>query len=506
MTTKEKVYETICEQERQGDVYQQQEDIVARCRATHHLRKKTILSALAELSADGALLHMDTYYAVTETAYNERYLGSHVASFIGANNPYDPFDAEGAVRRSEGITGLHLSASQRRAAVGALQSRLSIITGGPGTGKTTSLQVLYDAYRNQTARKEEIVLLAPTGKAARRMTEQIGQEAYTIHSALYTGRHQVRRYADKEWSPGLIILDEASMLSINLLADLFRSISPRTRIVLVGDPDQLPAVGPGQVLADLIASGLPTYRLTDNFRQAAGGALAAAVPLIRDGAADLPFDDVQFLFRETLSSADTETFILSLYASYCASGTKAQILTPVGAAGGPCSTVAFNLQAQALVNPSSPQKQEVMIGDSLYRLGDRVIQRRNNAWGKNGDVGTVIGIRTEDPVQVTIRLDHGGVVTYDESDIRRDELLSLSYAITVHRAQGSEYDYVLIPMVSQHRHMWTRNMLYTAASRARQGLVLVGDREMLTQAIQAPQPSRNTHLLEEIHHPSSTAA
>lgn len=504
MTTKEKVYEAIHEQERQGDVYQQQEAIVARCRAAYHLRTKTILSALAELSADGALLHLDTYYAVTATAYNERYLGSHVAGYIGNNAPYDPFDAESAVRRSEGITGLHLSDSQRRAATGALQNRLSIITGGPGTGKTTSLQVLYDAYRHQA--EKEVVLLAPTGKAARRMAEQIGQDACTVHSALYTGRHQVRRYADKEWSPGLIIVDEASMLSINLLADLFRSISPRTRIVLVGDPDQLPAVGPGQVLADLISSGLPTYRLTDNFRQVSGGALAAAVPLIRDGAADLPFDGGELICRETLTPADTEMFVLSLYTSYCASGKKAQILTPVGAAGGPCSTAAINPLVQALVNPSSEQKPEVMIGKTLYRVGDRVIQKHNNAWGKNGDVGTVVGISGQNPAQLTIKLDHGDSVTYAADAAAKEDLLSLAYAITVHRAQGSEYDYVLIPMVPQHGHMWTRNMLYTAASRARQGLVLVGDKEILAQAIQTPQPVRNTHLLAEIHHPSPTAA
>lgn len=505
MTALEKVYGVIREQERHGDVYQHQKDIVARCRATSpRLKKRTVLSALAELSMDGALLHMDDVYAITETAVNERYLGSHVASFIGNNDPYDPFDAEGAVRRSEGITGLHLSDSQRRAAVGALQNRLSIITGGPGSGKTTSLQVLYTAYR--TTVKKEIALLAPTGKAARRMAEQIGQEANTIHSELYTGRCQIRRYADKEWSPGLIIVDETSMLSINLLADLFRSVSPRTRIVLVGDPDQLPAVGPGQVLADLIASGLPVYRLTDNFRQAAGGVLASAIPLIRKGCTELPFDDTQFLLRETLSPADTETFILSLYASYCASGTSAQILTPIGAAGGLCSTVSFNSQAQALVNPPSPEKQEIMIGDFLYRLGDRVIQMHNNAWGKNGDVGTVVGIQAKNPAALTIMLDHGATVTYTESDIARNGLLSLAYAVTVHRAQGSEYDYVLVPFVPQHRRMWSRNMLYTAASRARRGLVLVGDRELLAQALQTPQPERNTRLLEDISRNTSHAA
>lgn len=505
MNTTEKVLTAIHTQEMQGDVYQRQEDIVARCRAAFHLKKRTVLSALAELSADGTLLHQDMYYAITETAANERYLGSHVASFIGDNNPYDPFDTESAVWHSEDVTGLHLSDSQHRAAVGALQCRLSIITGGPGTGKTTALKVLYAAYRAARP-QEDIILLAPTGKAARRMTEQIGQEAYTVHSAVYSGRSKVRRYGDKEWSPGLIILDEASMLSINLLADLFRSVAPATRIVLVGDPDQLPAVGPGQVLADLISSGLPTYRLTDNFRQASGSPLAAAVPLIRDGAADLPFDDRDLVCRETLSPADTEMFVVALAASYYASGKMAQVLTPVGAAGGLCSAAAINPKVQALVNPPAAQKPEVVIGPTLYRVGDRVIQKHNNAWGKNGDMGTVIDISTQNPAQLTIKLDQGDLVTYTADAVAKEDLLSLAYAITVHRAQGSEYDYVLVPLAPKHRHMWSRAMLYTAVSRARQGLIMVGDRELLTQAIQAPRPARNTMLLAEINHLLSATA
>lgn len=496
MNTAEKVLEIITESEKDGDVYQRESAIVARCLAAYpYLTESHILEALMELSANGNLLHVDDAYAITETGSNEEYLARQCTQYIFQSAPFNPFDVPSAVRDAEAYQGIQLSPSQRSAAIGGLQARLAIISGGPGSGKTTMLRVLCDAA--ELAMGSEIVLMAPTGKAARRMAEQTGREASTIHSLAYTSRG-VRRYGDGCFSPKLIVVDEASMLSISLLADLLRAVSPVTRIVLVGDPDQLPAVGPGRVLADLMASGLPVHRLTDNFRQASGGCLAQSIGYIRDGRTNFPQTDPSIQLLETLSSYDAEMLALSIYSSRVMEGQNVQLLSPVGSAGGVCSTVSLNARAQEMVNPPRLEKLEVWIGETLFRLGDKVIQCRNNEYARNGDVGRILRISNANgEIYITIQFDFGGAASYTCSEIQESQLLDLAYALTVHKAQGSEYDSVIVPLVLEHRN-WTRNMIYTAASRAKKELIMVGTSSVLTQAITTPLPKRDTRLLERI--------
>ena len=494
MKTTEKVLESIAKVEKNGDVYQQECDIVARCQAAYpYLPESHILVALRELSANETLLHIGDTYALAVTGNNEQYLAWQCMEYLTNHAPLNPFDAVSAVRDAEEHLGIQLSPSQRNAAMGGLQTRLCIITGGPGSGKTTMLNVLCTAA--ELALGDSIMLMAPTGKAAHRLSEQTGREATTIHSVLYTGCGY-RRYGDGELNAKLVVVDEASMLSTNLLADLFRTVSAQARIILVGDPDQLPAVGPGRILADLISSGLPVHRLTDNFRQVNTGCLAQAIGYIRDGRAEIPHADGSVQFLETLSSYDAEMLALSIYTSKTMEGWNVQLLSPVGSAGGVCSAAALNNSAQALVNPSSPEKLEVPIGGTLYRLGDKVIQTKNNAYARNGDVGRITNISNcNGEIYITVLFAFGDAVTYSRSEIQNLALLDLAYALTVHKAQGSEYDCVIVPVVPEHLHMWSRNMLYTAASRARQTLILLGSRAVFEQAVTTPLPNRDTRLL-----------
>lgn len=495
-TTMEKVLEAIEAQELAGDVYQSRSGILARTQAAYpYLTEEAIQRTLDGLSSEGLLAHEGDTYAITETVYNEGLLARFIAGYIGCPTPPDSFDIERALAQAEDRLGLHLSQSQRAAVIGALGCRLSVITGGPGSGKTTTLRALCGAV--PVSAPDDILLLAPTGKAARRLSEQTGRDAYTAHSVLYSA-HGVRRYADGELACKLVIVDEASMLSINLAADLLRAVSLETRVILVGDPAQLPAVGAGQVLSDLLVCGLPVFCLTDNFRQAMGSYLAEDIDRIRAGRTDLLYDTDSIHLMPTGNSRDTEDLSLALYASLRAQGKRVQILAPVGKCG-VCSTRSMNLQAQELVNPPSAEKLELELGGTVYRLGDSVIQLVNNAYAKNGDVGTIVSITAGEELRVGVQFDFcERPVYYSANSIARGDLLDLAYALTVHRAQGSEYDHVIVPLAPEYTYMWSNNMLYTAISRARKQVILVGDEHILTQAIQTPQPVRNSKLLEKI--------
>lgn len=493
----EKVFEIVEEQELSGDVYQPRSDIIARTQAAYpYLTEEAIQNALDGLCGQGHLTHEGDIYSITETAYNENLLAQYIAGYIAHNVPTDRFDAETSLRQAETRLGVCLSQSQRAAVIGALGCRLCVITGGPGSGKTTTLKALCAAF--PATNPSDIMLMAPTGKAARRLAEQTERDASTVHSVLYCGRY-TRRYEDGELAPRLIVVDEASMLSINLLADLMRSISPMSRVILVGDPAQLPAVGAGQVLSDLLVCGLPIFRLTDNFRQFPGSYLAEDIDLIRAGHTELKFDGSSVQLMETVSSHDTEVLSLSLYLSLRSQGHAAQILTPVGKCG-VCSAKQMNTLVQDFANPPSGEKLEVTIGKTIFRLGDSVIQLVNNEFGRNGDVGTIVSIIGEEELRLGIQFDFGDTpVYYTVNDIAKNELLDLAYALTIHKSQGSEYDYVIVPLAPEHVFMWSNNMIYTAASRAKKKLILVGDRNILAQAIRTPQPARNTRLLEKIN-------
>lgn len=490
-----KVLAVIDDHEKNGDVYHDRTDIIARVQGSYpEITEDEINMTLIHLSQDGYLIRIDDDYCVTETHYAEDQAARQIAEIIRHNEPPTVLDAASALAAVEAELGFRLSSGQHEAIRGALGHRMSIITGGPGTGKTTVLKVLCDAFV-ASGDTGGICLMAPTGKAARRLSEQTRRPAATVHSIL-----QRLDREDSYLASSLVVVDEASMLSITLLYDLLKVISSGARLVLVGDPDQLPAVGPGRVLADLMASGLPTYWLQSNFRQSCHSLICEDLKLIKERTPALRFNSDEILLLETMSSQDTEYLALSIYLALRAEhGNQVQMLTPVGPAGGVCSARQFNCLAQDHINPHAPDKLEVVIDGTTYRLGDRVIQLQNNSFARNGDIGTIVGIVGDSSITIQIRFDfmEDGVICYPLRELEGG-LIQLAYALTIHKAQGSEYDYVVIPLANEHVFSWSNNMIYTAISRAKKRVVLVGSRWLLEHAIQTSLPPCRSEFAEKI--------
>ncbi|MDD3118448.1 MAG: ATP-dependent RecD-like DNA helicase [Victivallales bacterium] len=387
------------------------------------------------------------------------------------------------------LEGQQFTAEQYRAVTNAAQSPVSIITGGPGVGKTT---VIGEIVRRARSAKLKIYLAAPTGRAAQRLSETSGIAARTIHRLL-KWEPEERRFAyglELKLPCDLLIVDEVSMLDVPLAVQLFRAIAPGTTVVLVGDADQLPSVGPGEVLNDFIASGIfAVTRLTRVFRQGAGSAIianahavnAGRMPELGSGREDknilrdfywIEQDDpdkaVELIVR-MVSERIPERFGMRPMRDI-------QVLSPMNR--GSCGTVVLNEVLQAKLNGG--HKPQFKMGDRVFRSGDRVMQTSNN-YDKNvynGDMGRIVNIDYEAKV-FTVSFDRRPVA-YEFAEV---DQLALAYAITVHKAQGSEFPAVVIPLLNQHYMMLQRNLLYTAMTRARRLLILVGSRKAVSMAV-----------------------
>lgn len=394
---------------------------------------------------------------------------------------------------------------QIRAVVEAVNSGLLIITGGPGTGKTTTINTIIRYFEQE---EMEILLAAPTGRAAKRMTEATGYEARTIHRLLEltgvpsddkdtSGMH-FERNEENPLDADAIIIDEMSMVDIYLMHALLRAVNPGTRLILVGDTNQLPSVGPGNVLRDLIASGaFDVVQLTRIFRQAAESDIIVNAHRINDGER-IPLGkrskDFLFIRREQPDAIISAmlTLVREKLPNYVhADMFDIQIMTPMrkGALG----VERLNTILQSFLNPKNPSKPEKEVGGTIYRVGDKVMQIKNNyqiEWETrnrygipvdsgagvfNGDIGIIREINTF-AEELTVEFDEGKMVDYSFKQL---EELELAYAITIHKSQGSEYPAVVIPVYSGPRMLMTRNLIYTAVTRARACVCLVGIPEML---------------------------
>ncbi len=411
-------------------------------------------------------------------------------------------DMEPLVNRAMLESGLEYAAMQRKAIFEAASSGVLIITGGPGTGKTTIIKALIRIYESMGC---EVALAAPTGRAAKRMAESTACEARTIHRLL-----EVEFRDEAEGDEGatfarnehnlldadIIIIDEASMIDMFLMQALLAAIRPGARLVLLGDCDQLPSVGAGNVLHDLINSGcFNTVRLTEIFRQGSESLIVTNAHRINRG--EMPVTDARdkdffFMKREggALISTLAEVTAKRLPATYGVSAfDKIQVITPTrkGAAG----TEALNLLLQAELNPPAKDKAEKKFRDVVFREGDKVMQIRNNydlTWdedGKerfgiyNGDIG-VIGKIYDRQSYMMVNFD-GREVKYG-FDLLED--LELAYAITVHKSQGSEYPFVVMPVTDFPPMLMTRNLLYTAVTRAKTMAVLIGREDALSRMVE----------------------
>ncbi len=380
------------------------------------------------------------------------------------------------------------TAKQREAVQAALTTKLCVLTGGPGTGKTTTLRTVIELLE---AHRIRYVLASPTGRAAKRLSEATGAEAKTIHRLLEYAPgvgFQFKRNRDNPLQADMVVVDEASMLDVLLCNHLLKAIPPHAHVLFVGDADQLPSVGPGNVLHDLIESwAVPAVHLDLIFRQAEGSGIIANAHRINQGEPPQTeaLDDF-FFFPRPQPEACAE-MVVDLVSDRIArrfgyDRRAIQVLSPMhrGAAG----VQALNKALQEALNPAAPGRDERTWGDTIYRVGDRVMQVRNNYDLDvfNGDVGEIVEVNG-DAQTLSVRYEEvtgPRIVGYEWAYL---DDLQLAYATSIHKAQGAEFPVVVIPLVRQHAMLLQRNLLYTAVTRARHLVVIVGDRFAIEMAV-----------------------
>ena len=431
-------------------------------------------------------------------AAHEAGVAAHVARLMKSAGTRGPLGGvDGAIAGFEAATGVTLADAQRAAVRLVAGASMAVVTGGPGVGKTTVVRAILALLENAKLRS---VLAAPTGRAAKRMAEATGREATTIHRLLEVDPRQQRFVRDesKPIEAAAVIVDEASMIDVPLAHALLRAIPDGARVVWVGDVDQLPSIGPGAILRDVIDSGaVPTVRLTEVFRQAGASRIVAGAHAILRGEEPTPSGPMR-----ATATASGELFLVERNEPAEAAQTIAeivesriprafgldprrdvQVLVPM--VRGPVGTRSLNAELQARLNPPRPGVGDVARGQTTFRVGDRVMQTRNDYDREvfNGDVGFVSEVRADGDAEgprLVMRLEEGREVEYSDEDL--DEL-TLAYACTVHKAQGSEYPAVVIGLVNQHFVMLARKLLYTAVTRAKRLVVLVGSRWAWREAI-----------------------
>ena len=429
----------------------------------------------------------------------------------------------GAVRAVSSFERRHqitFSPNQRQTIIQALETGVFVITGGPGTGKTTIINCILELL----SADHQVLLCAPTGRAAKRMTEATGAEAKTIHRLLEYGGEEgsFARNADNPLEADCIIADEASMIDLMLMRSLLRAIEPGTRLLLVGDADQLPSVGAGNVLGDILASGaVPCARLTDIYRQSETSRIVMNAHLINRGEMPLLNEkETDFFFERKTTCADTAQAVIALvsarlprFLGYPAEEAAArsvrniQVLAP--ARKGECGVNTLNLLLQEALNPPAPDKPSFTWGETVYRLGDKVIQTKNDyriPWQRrtpagwedgagvfNGDIGFITAV-DPDTSSLTVLFDEEKEVTYESGDL---ESLEPAYCLSVHKSQGSEFPVVVMPVISGPPMLLTRNLLYTAMTRARSLVVLVGSEDVIRRMVANDHVARRYTALAE---------
>jgi exodeoxyribonuclease V alpha subunit len=414
-------------------------------------------------------------------------------------------DAQQAVARYEAEAKISLAPQQAEAVRRALHESVLVITGGPGVGKTTIVRGIVATLVRAGC---QVALAAPTGRAAKRLQEATGQPAATLHRLLEwrPADSVFGRNASRPLDADLLVVDESSMVDIRLMADLVAALADGTRLILVGDVDQLPSVGPGMVLRDVIGSGrVPTVRLTEIYRQAAESLIVTNAHRIHDGEfpdwgvppSDGPAHDKRdFFFLEEDSPEAAATLIRDLVVTrlprrYGLQPRQIQVLAPMHR--GELGAVHINHLLQEALTAGQP---ELRSGARLYRVGDRVMQVRNN-YDKdvfNGDMGEIVRV-AGDADEAAVRFDDREIV-YASDEL--DEL-TLAYAATVHKSQGSEYPAVIIPVHTQHFVMLQRSLLYTAVTRGKRLVILVGSRKALKLAISnAEVAARGSRLADRL--------
>jgi exodeoxyribonuclease V alpha subunit len=496
----------------QGHVYSPENDLVRKSMEVLKVDEELVIKAVTELSQTKKIFVEEIGDAEGQRGvylaplyFAERGIGELLDGLTRSASRIRPIDAERAVQWIESKLGIHLADKQRQAVELAAKSKVLVITGGPGTGKTTIITAVLKIFQQMKLR---VLLGAPTGRAAKRMSEATSWEARTIHRLLEYSPKEGRFKKDHEnlLEADAIVIDEASMVDTVLMYHLLRAVPPHVHLILVGDVDQLPSVGPGNVLKDIIESAAFTViRLTEIFRQVQKSLIIVNAHRINEG--DFPLlkntdsDELaDFYFIEEQDPEEIRDRIL-----FCVSEMiprrfrfhpirDVQVLTPMHR--GIIGAVNLNAELQKRLNPEPPN---VVVGLRTFKTGDKVMQIANNYDREvfNGDIGWVSKISQEDR-EMVIDFD-GRLLAYDFSDL--DEVV-LAYAISVHKSQGSEYPAVVLPVSTQHYVLLQRNLIYTGITRARKLVVLIGTKKALSIAIRNDKPHlRFTRLCERLKTP-----
>ena len=478
---------------------------------------ETLNNVLIGLQMDGVVrpITLDgTEIIVLSKYYNiEKSIAEKISRMIALSEDTD-FDVDGDIDSFERMNKISLHEEQRNAVKMAVNKGVCVITGGPGTGKTTIIKCVINLLSSMN---KKVKLLAPTGRAAKRLSESTGEEGSTIHRALEADNSNgVSQFKYNEYNKlpfNAIIVDEVSMVDVVLLNHLLKALSVGCKLILVGDKDQLPSVGAGNVLSDLLLCGkVPFTNLTKIFRQDDTSLIVSNAHLINEG--KMPTIDnssKDFFFDAKLNPEDISSDIIGLVTTripnhFGFETSRVQVLAPLKA--GVTGVENLNKQLQQAINPSSLYKKEITHGDTIFRFGDKVMHISNNynlEWIKddgvviesgagvfNGDIGTITMVNTHSR-ELEVLFEDGRLAKYTYGDLNQ---LVLSYAITIHKSQGSEFDAVIIPMVSGTPYILTRNLLYTAVTRAKKLVVLVGSKENLARMVKNNYTAKRYTLLK----------
>lgn len=452
--------------------------------------------------------------ALSKLYNTEKSVGAKLA-LLANSAVKDELNLDGEISTFENKHKLMLHEDQKNAIKLAIENGVSVITGGPGTGKTTIISCAIEIFKMLN---KKFILLAPTGRAAKRLSDTTGLNAKTIHRALEINFKQDKNlFVYNEENPlscDVVIVDEVSMVDVLLMNSMLRAIPKGAKLILVGDKDQLPSVGVGNVFADILESGIvPVANLTKIYRQGNDSLIISNAHLINNG--KMPVIDNKssdFFFETKESPEETKQSVVELVTKRLPKflgiqAQKIQVLAPLKA--GVCGIENLNKELQGVINPQNALKNELVVGTMTLREGDKVMQMANNynlEWkrfdggfeelGKgvfNGDIGKISNINSQTG-EVEITFEDKKIATYPRGELSQ---ISLAYAITIHKSQGSEFDVVVIPVVSGPSLILTRNLIYTAVTRAKKMVVLVGDKFALGRMVRNTYTSKRYTLLKD---------
>lgn len=478
-------------------------------------------NALESLTLDKTLLLM-WHHGVEVVALAKYYYYENVVAqkltLLNISQVTEKLNLDDEIAHFEEKNNIHFHEEQKNAIINSINSGVSVITGGPGTGKTTIIKCIIDILKNN---RKSYMLLAPTGRASKRMSDATGEEAKTIHRALEVASGNLAvnsRFVYNEnntFKIDAVIVDEVSMVDVALISHLCKALPRDCKLILVGDKDQLPSVGAGNVLDDILKSEIiKVSMLTKIFRQSDDSLIitnahminGGKMPILNNSSKDFFFEEKSDL--NAIKNSIVEMVVTRLPKFTGQSSGTIQVLAPLKA--GVCGIDNLNRSLQERLNPPMVTKLEIPVGDTIFRVGDKVMQTANNynlVWKKmngfieeegegvfNGDIGYIelIDFQTNEMVVV---FEDGRRCLYPRTEIGQ---LSLAYAITIHKSQGSEFDVVIIPAIAGPSMILTRNLIYTAVTRAKKMVVIVGEQKNLKRMVSNNYTVQRFTLLKEL--------